>query len=342
MKLDINNPQHAEILARYLSGEMDSHEKSEFEGFLEVEPENLQIVAEMEKIWNSSQSRNNQRPPETHKAWNRLHQRLSEDRLIPSGNSTAGRKTTQPWFRIAAALAILLAIGTLIVVTQLPGKHETEMLSVTNTDPGKTMILTLADGSIIYLAPSASFAYQKKFQSVSRNVELKGEAFFDIQRDPGRPFTIQTVKALVEVLGTSFNLKSEDGAQLELKVTSGKVKVTSGNTSDLSELVVAGEKLVLNGNSVTKSQMGPAEASRWFTRRMHFRDESLDNILKVLNRNFSTSFFPGNKKVAGRKLTVTFEEETVETMTELICLSLNLKSQVRNDSIILIPANPGE
>jgi len=340
MKLDTNNPQHAETLARYLSGEMDPHERSEFEAFMEAEPGNLEIVDDMEKLWRSAGT--GRRQPDARSAWKSLQQRFTEDQLIPAVQPSVDKRGSRAWLRIAAALLVLIAAGTLITIILMPRKQVTEMVSVTNTDPLKTMIMTLEDGSIVYLAPLASFEYPEAFGKDKREVQLSGEAFFDIQRDPGKPFAILTESAVVEVLGTSFNLKSGNGDQLELKVTTGKVKVTPENTSDQGELVVAGEKLVLNGSSVSKTRMLPVESNRWFTRRMHFRDESLGNIVRVLNRNFNTLFIPGTEKVAERKLTVTFEDETVETMTELICLSLNLKSQVRNDSILLIPGTPVE
>ena len=68
---------------------------------------------------------------------------------------------------------------------------------------------------------------------------------------------------------------------------------------------------------------------------MHFKDESLQNIISVLNRNFNTTFAVAEKETGNRKLTVTFNNETAETMTELICVTLNMKSQNINGSVVL-------
>jgi hypothetical protein len=61
----------------------------------------------------------------------------------------------------------------------------------------------------------------------------------------------------------------------------------------------------------------------------------LQNIISVLNRNFNTTFAVANREIGNRRIAVTFDNESAETMTELICLALNLKSQVKNDSIVL-------
>ena len=68
---------------------------------------------------------------------------------------------------------------------------------------------------------------------------------------------------------------------------------------------------------------------------MHFKDETLQNIINVLNRNFNTTFVLADNETGKRKLTVTFNNETAETMTELICVTLNLKSQTINGSVVL-------
>jgi ferric-dicitrate binding protein FerR (iron transport regulator) len=68
---------------------------------------------------------------------------------------------------------------------------------------------------------------------------------------------------------------------------------------------------------------------------MHFKDESLQNIISVLNRNFNTTFVVAEKETGNRKLTVTFNKESAATMTELICVALNLKSQNINGSVVL-------
>jgi ferric-dicitrate binding protein FerR (iron transport regulator) len=78
-----------------------------------------------------------------------------------------------------------------------------------------------------------------------------------------------------------------------------------------------------------------SKALPWYKQRMHFKDESLQNIINVLNSNFNTTFVVAEKETGNRKLTVTFENETPGTMTELMCVTLNLKSKIINGSVVL-------
>jgi transmembrane sensor len=101
------------------------------------------------------------------------------------------------------------------------------------------------------------------------------------------------------------------------------------------ELVVAGEKITSINNHIVKSKSNGIDSRLWYTRRMYFKDESLKNILSVLNQNFNTTFVTANEDIGKRRITVTFSNETVESMTEVICQTLNLKSQTNDDSIVL-------
>jgi transmembrane sensor len=140
---------------------------------------------------------------------------------------------------------------------------------------------------------------------------------------------------LIQVLGTAFNVKTQNGKAFELFVDRGKVKVTLKSNPSHSELVVAGEKITTVKNSLVKSKHVSSLESSWYKRRMHFKDEPLQNIIIVLNRNFNTTFVVAEKETGNRRLTVTFNNETVSTMTELICVTLNLKSKNINGSVVL-------
>jgi ferric-dicitrate binding protein FerR (iron transport regulator) len=209
------------------------------------------------------------------------------------------------------------------------------MVQLNTSNESNTLIKTLEDGSVIYIARNSLFSFPREFSQDKRNVELKGEAFFDIASNPAKPFIIETEAEIIEVLGTAFNVRTENGKNFELTVDRGRVKVTMKNQPSVSELVTAGQKVTTLNNRLVKSKFSSMDVAAWYTHRMHFKDEPLLNILSVLNRNFNTTFVASNPQIGNRRLTVTFEDESAETMTELICLSLNLKSQVKNDSIVL-------
>jgi ferric-dicitrate binding protein FerR (iron transport regulator) len=188
---------------------------------------------------------------------------------------------------------------------------------------------------VVYLAGRSSFSFPVAFHPGPREVVLKGEAFFDVSPDPLHPFIIETEEARIEVLGTAFNVRTQNGRPFELSVDRGKVRVTLKKDPSAGLVVTAGEKIADIGNRLVKSTFVPGGETGWYKQRMQFKDEPLAQIISVLNRNFNTTFAVAEESVGKRRMTVTFRDETPETMTQLICLTLNLKSDTLHGSVVL-------
>ncbi len=334
MKTNRNIQQHAETLAKYLSGEMSGAELNEFEEEIAGSEEIKIMIEKMKKQWTALEEFQDTKTPDTTKAWAKLHNRLENEKLIPLQAAAVKNRLMSRLIRVAAVIIVMLGTAAVIYFTTYH-KSGQEMVQVNTGSEANTLIKTLTDGSVIYIAQNSLFSFPKEFEENSRNVALKGEAFFDITPNPDKPFIIETDEALIQVLGTSFNVKTKNGTDFELVVNRGKVKVTLKNNHSHSEMVVAGEKITTNKDILVKSKYVPDSDFPWYKQRMHFKDETLRNIINVLNRNFNTTFVIADKEIGSRKLTVTFNNETAETMTELICLTLNLKSQNVNGSVVL-------
>jgi transmembrane sensor len=334
MKLDEHNPHDAERIASYLNGEMDKSELADFEKQMNASEENILLLEKMKKQWMLLDNFKEKKAPDTRKAWNKLHTRLADEHLIPADTTISKNRIEFNLMRAAAVIIILAATGA-ITYFGINRKSKTEMVNLKTGIELNTLVKTLNDGSIIYLAQNTSFSFPKMFEKKARNVELSGEAFFDIMPDPDKPFIIETDEAYVQVLGTAFNVKTKNGSNFELIVDRGKVKVTMKNNPENYKFVVAGEKISFVNNSLLISKQNASDALSWYTKRMQFKDESLQNIINVLNRNFNTIFVIADKEVGNRKLTVTFGNESVDKMAKLICLTLNLKSETKNGSIVL-------
>ncbi|MCK9204692.1 MAG: FecR domain-containing protein [Bacteroidales bacterium] len=333
METDQDSQLQAEILAKYLSGEMSEAESRAFEEGISVSEEKKISVEKMKSLWTAMERKKDIKSPRTREAWDKLYGRLQDEQLIPS-REVAKRKISFPVFiRIAAMVLILLGLS-MVIYWSMNRKPAIEMVQLNTGHTENTLIKTLGDGSVIYIAQNSLFSYPREFDPGSRNVELKGEAFFDISPNPDKPFIIETGEATIQVLGTAFNVKTNPGKGFELCVDRGKVKVTLNKDPSHSEMVTAGEKISTIHNNLVKSKCLVNEATPWYKQRMHFKDETLRNIISVLNRNFSATFALADDEIGKHKLTVTFQNETAETMTGLICAALNLKSQTINGSVV--------
>jgi transmembrane sensor len=151
------------------------------------------------------------------------------------------RVSRNPWAwagAVAASVAVCWLVATYL--TRQPSFQEQPMaqaegisdVEMRNTS-GRVQALTLDDGSVVWLQPGAKLAYPMKFGPKARRVFLTGEAQFDVQRNPNRPFTVHTGPLTTEVLGTRFVVRSpEQGGAIQVAVLSGKVSVYENASSD--------------------------------------------------------------------------------------------------------------
>lgn len=335
MKLNIHNTKDFEIIAKYLAGEMSNDEVSRFEKQIETFPENINMIEEMKKQWEQIGRFRNKKEIDSNQGWQTLFNRLSADQLIPENRSVEHR-LTPVWVKWAASIVVVMTIASLSLYSIF--RDNINLISLQTGSDSNTLIQTLNDGSVIYLANNTTFSYPEQFGSEERRVNLSGEAFFDIASNPQKPFRIETEQVIVEVLGTAFNVKSENGNSFELAVERGKVRVTLKSDPSQTQLVFPGEKITANNHQLVKIMNENSNYFAWKTKRMRFKDESLSNIVNVINKNYKANIKLVGQDINDRKLTVTFYNNSLNTITELICLSLNLSKEEQPDSTIIIKA----
>lgn len=268
------------------------------------------------------------------KAWHSLYKRLHEDQ---PQSSPAPEKSyfSMPLFRWVAAAAVILGIFTAVIQYLNPG-HPTTMLSMSNNDPRNVLVKTLNDGSTVYLTANSSISYPEQFSGDAREVKMRGDVFFDIARNPKKPFKIETEKVCVRVLGTAFNIKNETKSGFELTVLRGKVEVTQ-KSDGASAYVVAGEGIKIVDSHWVRFRNSDASFSDSYSRNMRFKDEPLRNIVKVLNQYTSRKIIlQGGDELQTRKLNVKFYNNDINRITNIISLALHLKREITPDSIYVL------
>lgn len=268
----------------------------------------------------------------TDQAWNELYSRLEQDNLIPARGQ---KRLMRPVFAgMAAAIAVLCLCGALGIWLLNDWGTDERLLSLKNGPEDNTLVTTLEDGSIIYLAQDATLSYPEHFEADKRLVKLDGNALFDVSGNKQRPFLVETKYTTIEVVGTAFNVKNNGKNDFELSVQRGLVKVTRLDNGE-SSFVKAGETVILNKNLFLKSPTSDMDQFARYTERIQFKDETLANIVRVINRMSSQPVQLSSSELENRRLTVSFYDNSPAAMTELICLALGLTSEQKEDTLVI-------
>jgi transmembrane sensor len=334
MHADKNQVKDYETLARLLSGELSGQEEKEARAILLADPGKKAMHDELTKYWELMETPNRQEAVDTDKAWEQLNKRLASDGLLPAQGQPPRVNLFPVWMRVAASIVLLAVAGTLLF-TNILNRKGPDIFAVNATTDSQTLVQFLHDGSVVYLAENTRLSYPERFDTKNRRVSLEGEAFFDVTSSEEQPFLVETRTATIQVLGTSFNLKSDGEDHFELYVEEGRVRVSPHRAGGRSMEVEQGEMLVYTGGRFERSRPQDQDLT-WRMSRMHFKDESLENVLQVINRNFNTNL-QSDPSVSQRRMTVTFYRNTVPTIIELISMSMNLEVEEKGDSILFRP-----
>jgi ferric-dicitrate binding protein FerR (iron transport regulator) len=233
----------------------------------------------------------------------------------------------KPWLKIAAAVLVIIT-ATLFYITHrnTPGIQIASNLTV-KTD-------TLPDGSILTLNKGTQVELPAAFTGKERQVILtKGEAFFVVAPDQSKPFIIRTGDLLVQVLGTSFNVKNKNG-NIEVIVETGRVQVSrQGHTILLNR----GEKVVVQQQAAALTKAANPDQLYTYYRSKEFVADNtpLWRMVEVLNEAYDSHIIIGRKELHDLPLNTTFKNESLDNILQVICRTFNITLEKKNDQLIL-------
>ena len=266
----------------------------------------------------------------TDEAWNKVYTKLERNGLIEQQHQRHAVGAFMKW-GIACAAVLLCIIISAVYITNM---HTPQMLTQRNDEANSTLVKTLEDGSVVYLAGNSSLQYPVHFQENKRNVILHGNALFDVAKNKTRPFFIDTKYATIEVVGTSFNIKSNDKVLFELSVIRGKVKVKDKKAGN-EVFVNVGETVVLSPNGRLIVKRTKVLYTSQYNNYLQFKDETLGNIIRVINMRSAGTKLQTLPEFASRRLTVSFSNDTPDMEAILISEALNLQYTVEGNVITI-------
>jgi transmembrane sensor len=225
------------------------------------------------------------------------------------------KRLNYQWLQIAALLAICVTAALLGTYNHQPA--ETPFYQV-NTGSGQRKTVTLSDGTRIWLNNTSKLKYPAKFAGNTREIELDGEAFFKVAHNPKHPFLIHTRTVKVQVLGTSFNVRSYAADQdIAVNVATGKVAVISDVKTVMLE---KNEGIVYNRNThgFNTSAEDAAMSHAWQNGVLIFRYQTLENICISLERWYGIKCDIKSEKLKKKKYTLEQHHETLNNVMKAL------------------------
>lgn len=247
-----------------------------------------------------------------------------------------------PFRQVAAALLILFGgvLAVNLVFTPLDTeevvKEEARLIKRTNPS-GKKSLITLSDGTRVYLNAASEITYSGQFSDSLRLVGLKGEAFFEVKSED-RPFVVETLETKVRVLGTSFNINQKDNGTVMVALVTGKVTVNDndGNQVNLepSEMMVR-----KRGGDWHKTPFDPLEITGWKDKMLVFKRNSFSEVKERIENWFGVEIQLKGKIKPDWTYSGIYQDETLENVLRGISLTSDLTYTIDNKENVII-TNP--
>ncbi|HTN45271.1 MAG TPA: FecR domain-containing protein [Flavipsychrobacter sp.] len=301
-----------DLLVKHLLGETNAQEDKYVQDWLEAAAENKKHFAQLKLIWNSSKKFTAETTIDENDAWQRLQQRIAYEE--------AGKKKTivfkPSYIRIAAGLLLLIAIGW----SYFTWNRSPEMLVVQSQE--EVLTQTLPDGSVVTLNKNSSVQYPEEFKGNERNVQLSGEAFFDVAPDKSKPFIIAANQSRIKVVGTSFNVRSS-AERTEVIVATGVVEVSKNENS---VVLNPNESAVVwaDRNDPVKQKNEDQLYNYYRTKEFVCNGTPLYRLVDVLNQAYGKNIVIANNKLSNLPLTATFHDESLEKILLVIGETFNI------------------
>lgn len=233
--------------------------------------------------------------------------------------------------RYAAFLTIPLLMSSLILGYLYWGTESEERYAEITASMGTVVRYELPDHSVVWLNSGSTLRYPAVFKKDNREVELKGEAYFEVEADSERPFYVNTPNGLsVYVYGTKFNVAAyEDDNYIETVLEKGKVNVITPNRETIA--LAPGEQLLYDKQTreSIKNSVDVYGKTAWKDGKLIFRNASLDDIFKRLERHFNVDIQFNNKHGKEYKYRATFRTETLSQIMDYLAKSAALKWKIQ-------------
>lgn len=342
----MNRTAFRELLIRYINGTAIAEEKALVDHWYELLYDNNLPALQHEELDNIEQE-----------MWVHIEKEgniYADNTKILSIKSTARRK--RMYYITAAAIVTGLAISgwTFFFSSPKPFSYDQSRqqnkLSENVNRTAAPQRITLEDGSYVVLQPASKIAYSQHVSGDKREVYLEGQAFFQVAKDPARPFYVYTNELVTKVLGTSFDVRAfPNDETIKIIVHTGKVTVYQRKSNQAEQELAKTNATIITPNqqvqfnrhltSITRSIAGQPQAINTSITKSNsqlvFTDAAASDVLLAIQKAYGISIVFDEELLSHCSFTGTFTNETFFEKINLVCKAIEATHEQADGQVII-------
>lgn len=305
-----------EKIALYLADKLSDTERLDVENWIDKSDKNKVLFERLrEELFYVNE------PPvqiDKEKVWAGIEERVSVDHPTQS-NPHSNKQLIIKVASIAASVALLIGIfSSLFLKSTIDNIHREETITVVETLSGQKMKMTLPDQTQVWLNSESKLTYSNNFNREKREIQLEGEAYFEVTKNTNKEFIVSTSDVKVLVKGTSFEVSAyREDPYISVSLVEGNVNVTDKKLRLLSGLE-ANEVIKVNKSSMQFALTRNTKHAfpLWTQEELVFYNVDLFELTKKIERWYGVNIKLENP-IVNQKYTFSVKTESIRELLDL-------------------------
>lgn len=323
-----------EQIARYLDKTATEAEKEELLHWISQSKENERFFFTMKDLYEAGNWSNLQYEAHTPQTWKQLKSKIE---TIPGADRKKSHKLL-PLLKYAAVFAVGVLLSTWFLRPDKSNIINPDFKNNIVTGIGERSQLVLPDGTHVWVNSCSSVSFHYDYGTKSRNVYLKGEAYFKVAKNAKLPFIVHASGIAVKALGTSFNVTAYDNDNvLSAVLLEGSIRFEQTKTGK-ARVIKPGEKISFTKTSqkISIENVNAESYVTWSTGETRFEHLKMEEITKRLQRAYNVNFVLENEKIKNMNFTGTFRNyESLDQILKVINTNTNLNCKLIRDTVFM-------
>lgn len=307
---------------KYLKGMASKEEQHSLLSYLRESDAHREVFKNQKEVWKADADQ--MISLATWKAWKKVDRQTQPDikkRII--------------WLKAALSIASILIVSIGVGTMVLMDGFKNQLVTV-QTRQGQTSEVMLPDSSKVYLNANSSITYNALLFRFNREVEMKGEAFFDVRKKASHRFLLNVDDVNVQVLGTRFNVSAyETDPDIDIVLEEGLIEISLDRNSAFRQLLRPGQKAAINraSQSMALTHVKPEDYSAWKDGVLYFKDNKLRDFFNQLGRRYGVVFqLEDNELLHDMSINLTIRNDRLEEVLQVVQLTLPVKITTEQDA----------
>jgi transmembrane sensor len=335
-----------DALARHMTGESTPEESASVEAMLAGDPSSNAMIGVLERAM-SSMSSSIPTNLDVEAALASVKARRDDSSVVSLTQRREQKNIEQapalrwrvPMPAIAAVALIAVGVASWMAYRNRPRESAAETAPrMLATGVGARDSMKLADGTQVILGPLSAITIATGYGHDSRNVEVRGDAWFDVVHNAAKPFTVHAGNATIVDVGTTFAVSSDASQGVSVSVSEGSVALQRVNGPPGQGVILkAGDKGLLSGTGEPVARRGvvTGDDAAWIRGRLVFREATIGEIASSIRKWYGIELKAGDSSLANRHLTATFTGESADRVLDVIRLALGAEIERHGDTAIV-------